>query len=257
MVVKALIDHPVGEWVYRKANERLSGRALSCAVNARNHLVRAQRIADEEISNTIAYFCATHATEEAVAAFIASAKEHGYRTLAGKVNVRDHAQKAVVSAYVQVISGYAEEMSLAVALNPSADEIVTRVKVGGTDNYYPLSLSLFSFNENINDPSSEAAFEALSSWFPSLEAMAERVHARASFRDSALYARDAGTPALSREQLEKGLHEHTLLTLGLIWAAMDVTYHTNRAPFVIQALGAIASVIEHVRPPKTCKHCGK
>ncbi len=145
MVVKALIDHPVGDWVYRKANERLSRRALSCAINARNHLVRAQRIADEEISNTIAYFCATHAMEEAVAAFIASAKEHGYRELAREVNVRDHAQKAVVAAYVQVISGYAEEMSLAIALNTSADEIVARVKIEGTDTYYPLNLSLFSF----------------------------------------------------------------------------------------------------------------
>lgn len=110
MVVKALIDHPVSDWVYRRANERLSGRALSCAVNARNHLVRAQRIADERISNTVAYFCATHATEEAVAAFIASAKEHGYRKLAGKVNIHDHAQKAVVAAYVQIIAGHAEGM---------------------------------------------------------------------------------------------------------------------------------------------------
>lgn len=257
MVVKPLIDNPVADWIYRKGNERLSGRALSCAVNARNHLVRAQRIADEEISNTVAYFCATHATEEAVAAFISSAKEHGYGTLARKVNVRDHAQKAVVSAYVQVISGQAEEMGVAVALNPSADELITRVKIDGNDTYYPLSLGLFSFNEDIDDPSSEAAFEALSRWFPSKEAMVRRVHARASFRDNALYARDDGAPALSKDQLDKALHEHALLTLGLIWAAIDVTHHKNRAPFLVQVLGAVAKVIEHVRPPKTCSHCGK
>ncbi len=257
MVVKALIDHPVSDWVYRRANERLSGRALSCAVNARNHLVRAQRIADERISNTVAYFCATHATEEAVAAFIASAKEHGYRKLAGKVNIRDHAQKAVVAAYVQIIAGHAEGMKLAVAHNPADDSVMTRAKVNGKDTYYPLGLRLFSFNENGEDPSSEAAFEAFSSLFPSKDAMVDRVHERASFRDKALYAEDSGGPALTREQLDEGLREHTFLTLGLIWAAMDVTYHTEKEPFVAQVLGAISATIDEVRPPKVCKNCGK
>lgn len=154
VVVKALIDHPVAEWVYRRANEQLSGRALSCAVNARNHLVRAQKIADAEISNTIAYFCATHATEEAVAAFIASAKKHGYRKLAGKVNIHDHAQKAVVSTYAQIISGHAEELKLAVAHNPVADDVLARVRVGDSEAVYPLRLRLFSFNEDGEDPSS-------------------------------------------------------------------------------------------------------
>jgi len=106
-VIKSLLDHPVAEWVGRMAIERLSGKARACAVNARNHLVRAQMIVG--ISTTVSYFCATHATEEAVAAFIASAKNHGYRKLAGNVNVHDHAQKAVVSAYAQLVSGLAED----------------------------------------------------------------------------------------------------------------------------------------------------
>lgn len=257
MVVKAKIDHPVSDWVYRRANERLEGRALACAVNARNHLVRAQRIADEGISNTIAYFCATHATEEAVASFIASAKSYGYRKLTGKVNIHDHAQKAVVAAYVQIIAGHAEEMKLAVAHHPAKDEVMTRVKIDGRDSYFPLCLRLFSFNENREDTSSVVAFQAFSGWFPSLEAMVDRVHERASFRDKALYAGDEGGPALSSDQLDAGLREHTFLTLGLIWAAMDVTYHTEKEPFVVQVLGAVASVIEQVRPPKVCKHCGK
>ncbi|MBY3238685.1 hypothetical protein HFO17_29850 [Rhizobium laguerreae] len=257
MVVKAIIDHPVADWVYRRANERLSGRALSCAVNARNHLVRAQRIADEGISNTIAYFCATHATEEAVAAFITSAKEHGYRKLAGKVNIRDHAQKAVVAAYVQIIAGYAQDMKLAVTHHSESDDVIARVHIGYADKVYPLGLRLFSFNENGGDPSPEAAFEAFSSLFPSTDEMVERVHKRANFRDQALYAGDEGGPALTRKQLDEGLREHTFLTLGLIWAAMDVTGHTNQEPFVVQTLGAISSVINIVRPPKVCKHCGK
>ncbi|CAN7587325.1 hypothetical protein [Pararhizobium sp. LjRoot238] len=87
--------------------------------------------------------------------------------------------------------------------------------------------------------------------------MVERVHERAGFRDKALYAGDDGGPALSRQQLDDGLREHTLLTLGLIWAAMDVTSHKEPEPFIVQVLGAISAVIDQVRPPKVCKHCGK
>lgn len=257
MVVKALIDHPVADWVYRRANEKLSGRSLSCAVNARNHLVRAQKIADAEISNTIAYFCATHATEEAVAAFIASAKQYGYQKLARKVNIHDHAQKAVVSAYAQIISGHAEELKLAIAYNPAADDVLARIRIGGEETVYPLRLRLFSFNEDGEDSSSEAAIDAFRSWFPNPAAMIARVYERASFRDKALYAGDDGGPALSRQQLNDGLREHTLLTLGLIWAATDVTSHEQPEPFVMQILGAIAAVIDQVRPPRVCKHCGK
>lgn len=255
--MKALIDHPVADWVYRRSNERLSGRALSCAINARNHLVRAQLIADHGISNTVAYFCATHATEEAVAAFIASAKEHGYRKLAGKVNVRDHAQKAVAAAYAQIIAGYAQDLKLAVAHDPETDDVMARVRIGDADAVYPLRLRLFSFNKNGEDPSSSAAFDAFASLFPSTEEMVERIHKRANFRDQALYAGDEGGPALTRKQLEEGLREHTFLTLGFIWAAMDVISHTEQEPFVVQTLGAIASVINIVRPPKVCKHCRK
>lgn len=257
MVVKSLIEHPVADWIYKQANEKLSGRALSCTVNARNHLVRAQKIADAKISNTIAYFCATHATEEAVAAFITSAKKHGYHRLAGKVNIHDHAQKAVVSAYAQIISGYMQELKLAVAYNPATNDVLARVRSIDEEPVYPLRLRLFSFNENGEDPSPEDAFDALKNWFPTPEAMIKRIHERASFRDKALYASKGGTPALSHQQLDDALREHTLLTMGLIWAAMDITSHKEPEPFVVQTLGAIEIVINQVRPSKVCRHCGK
>ncbi|MQB37418.1 hypothetical protein DXT97_11480 [Agrobacterium tumefaciens] len=255
VVVKALIDHPVADWVSRKVYDRLSGRALSCAVNARNHLVRAQRIAD--ISTTVSYFCATHATEEAVACFVAAAKANGYRQDAGKVNIRDHAQKVVVASYAQVVSDHAEQIGLAVAHNPVADELVAKVKLEGKEVVSPLGLHLFSFNEDGENPSPDAAHDAFASRFPDQRAMVDYVHKRAGFRDAALYASDGGAPDLSRVQLDTALREHALLTIGLIWAAIDVTYHKEPEPFVIQILGAISSVIDDVRPPRVCKHCGK
>ena len=255
MVVKGLIDHPIADWISRKVHDRLSGRALSCAVNARNHLVRAQKIAD--ISTTISYFCAMHSTEEAVACFIASAKVNSYKAWASRVNIRDHAQKAVVASYAQVIADHAEQVGLAVAHYPPADHLLAKVKAGDKDVVCPLKLRLFSFNEDGENPSSDAAHAAFVSRFPDIGTMVDYVHKRASFRDTALYARDGGAPNLSREQLDIGLREHTFLTLGLIWAAIDVTYHEEPEPFVVQILGAISEVINEVRPPRICKHCGQ
>lgn len=255
MIVKALLDHPVAGYIERMAFERLSGKALACAVNARNHLVRAQKIAD--ISTTVSYFCATHATEEAVAAFIASAKRHGYRKLAGRVNVRDHAQKAVVSAYAQLISGLAEDIGVAIAHEPSADDLLIRITSESGTAFDKLSLGLFSFNEDHQDITSDSAHFAFSRMFNNTEAMVARVVERAGFREKALYAQDGGAPDMSREQLDTNLREHTLLTLGLIWAAIDVTLHENPKPFVVQTLDAISRVIAQVKPPKICKHCGE
>lgn len=255
VVVKSLIDHPVADWVSRMVYQRLSGRALACAVNARNHLVRAQKIAD--ISHTVAFFCATHATEEAVASFIASAKASGYGPWAKKINVRDHAQKAVVSAYGQVISDHAEQIGLAIAHNPAGDDLRARFKSGEEVVFHPLGLRLFSFNEDGDDPSSDAAHAAFVSRFPAPETMVDYVHKRASFRDEALYAEDGGAPDMTREQLDINLREQTLLTFGLIWAAIDVTYHEEQEPFVIQVLGAISALVDEVRPPRVCKHCGQ
>lgn len=255
-VVKILLDHPIADWAYRIALERLSGRAKACAVNARNHLVRAQKITDAEISTTIAYFCATHATEEAVACFIAAAKANCYKAWASKVNVRDHAHKAVVASYAQIIAGYAEDMRLSIAYNPGTDDVLMKVILDEGEVLYPLSLPIFSFNEDGLNQSPEGARAAFLDRFPDVPTMVKHVHKRASFRDNALYAGDGGGPALSREQLDVALREHTLLTFGLIWAAMDVMKHQQPEPFVIQVLGAISAVIAEVRPPKTCKVCG-
>ncbi|MGI2036301.1 hypothetical protein ACRQ1B_28400 [Rhizobium panacihumi] len=252
-VVGPLVENPIADWISRKVYDRLSGRALACAVNARNHLVRAQKIAD--ISETISFFCATHATEGAVACFVAAAKASRYPDLAKKINVRDHAQKIVLASYVQIIADQFDGAGLSVGHDPGDDTLLARVRKDEGDKIYPLGLHLFSFNEDCEDPSHAAAHEAFMSRFPNPIEMVGYIYGRASDRDNALYAKDGGAPALSRERLDVGLKEHTLLTLGLIWAAIDVTYHEEPEPFVVQVLGAVEEVINEVRPLKTrAKH---
>lgn len=86
--------------------------------------------------------------------------------------------------------------------------------------------------------------------FPNPVEMVGYVYERASDRDNALYAKDGGAPALSHERLDVGLKEHTFLTLGLIRAAIDVTYHEEPEAFIVQVLGAVEEVINEVRPSK-------
>jgi len=131
------------------------------------------------------------------------------------------------------------------------------VKSGDKTTYDSLSLGLFSFNEDHEDLTFERAHLAFTGMFPDIGAMVKRVQERAGFREKALYAQNGGAPDMSREQLDINLREHTLLTLGLIWAAIDVASHKKPNPFVVQTLGAISAVINKVRPPRLCKHCGQ
>lgn len=253
-VVEPLLSNPIAGWISEKVRERLSDRAQSCAINARNHLVRAQHIAD--ISTTISFFCATHATEEAVACFVSTAKETQYAEIAKDINLHDHAQKVVVSSYAQVISGYLENEGACIAHEPVGNRLYAKFIRSENQAPYPLSLRLFSFNEDGDDPSHKSAHDAFTSWFPSSKEMVKHVLKRASYRDEALYAKDKGAPDMRREVLDASLMEHTLLTLGLTWAAIDMTYHEEPEPFVTQILGAISAVISEVRPPRVCKYCG-
>ena len=95
-----LLDHEITRQVYADAAKRLTGRALSCAINAVRFLEKADRIAD--VDETVSYFCATHATEEAVACVIAAAKDFGYKAEAKRLSPRDHLVKATVAQFAQM-----------------------------------------------------------------------------------------------------------------------------------------------------------
>lgn len=77
MILETLLNDPISIWIHKKFEAKLTGRTLSCAINFWSYLIRAQKIAP-----TLAFFCATHATEEAVAAFVLSAKINGCSSLA-------------------------------------------------------------------------------------------------------------------------------------------------------------------------------
>ncbi|RVM19648.1 hypothetical protein [Sinorhizobium meliloti] len=82
--IRQILGSDIARWIQRNAKDKLSHRAQACAVNAVNFLVRAENIA--EISTNVSYFCATHATEEAVASFISASKASRYTEAIGAIN---------------------------------------------------------------------------------------------------------------------------------------------------------------------------
>lgn len=249
--IRPILEHETAHWLQRRAAADLKGRALACAVNARNFLVRAEKTAKD--STIVSYFCATHATEEAVAAFVSACKSAGYPE-AKAINLHDHKDKATVSAFAQFITGHLHDAGLSIAHEPGEDVLVARVRNGDAVQHYPLGLHLFTFNKDIQSETHFDAFEGFSALFGSPEDMRRHIVTRSTFRDKALYASSGGAPAMPEDILGLQLQDHAFLTLGLIWAAIDVINHRQREPFVIQVLGAINEVNAGFKskPPGPC-----
>ena len=251
-----ILGSKITKHIYTEAIKRLDGRALACANNAIRFLVKADQLAD--VAETVSYFCVTHATEEAVACVVAAAKDFNYKNEASKINPRDHFHKATVAQFAQMASGLAEDVCLEIALHQEkTDRLLFKARPDGAVSpiYGILSLPLFSFNPDASDPDGSAAFERFSSLFSDEEKMVRHIKARANYRNDALYAKDGGTPAMTKEALFIQLHEHTLITIGLIWAALDMSYHDEKEPFVLQILSAITRVCDRFKNKKLCSCC--
>ena len=237
--IRQILGSDITRWIQKTANDRLTKRARACAVNAINYLVRAEKIAP--ISTNVSFFCATHATEEAVASFVSACKAAGYDD-AKEINLHDHKHKAAVSTFAQLISGHTHEVGLHIAHKPDDNILVARLPTDTGVQYGPLGMYLFSFNEDPENLSHANAFQSLSSLFNDTAAMHSHIRERSGFRDHALYATDEGVNQLSEESLALLLQDHAYLTLGLVWAAIDVGQHERREPFLLQVLGAINQV---------------
>jgi hypothetical protein len=251
-----ILGHRITKFIHAEAGERLTGRAHAAANNAVRFLVKADSIAD--IAETVSYFCATHATEEAAACVIAAAKQYGYREEASKINPRDHLHKATVAAFAHMAQRVAQDARLAFSMHEPTKCLVLRAYPNAPEEpvYGKLSMPVFSFNADANNPDGTAAFERFVGLFSDEEAMVEHIKARANFRNEALYAQDKGVPTMTRRNLYVQLREHTRITMGLIWAAVDISYHDRREPFILQLLTAISSTCERVKKEKLCDRCG-
>ncbi|UFM66788.1 hypothetical protein LOS78_12715 [Paracoccus sp. MA] len=243
-IIEQLTNAPAGRCIHDQVRARLTGRALYCGINAWNFLIRAEAVKHVP---TVSYFCASHSTEEAVAAFLWSARAHGYKDLAKDISPRDHKHKAVVSEFASMIADEAGRAGISFTYHPKKDDLFARVKIEGEFQYRHLNLGLISYNKDEGDTDPDAAEGAFMSTYPGDIEMVRALERKADFRNQALYAGKEGAPSMTPEALERQLRYHGVITLGLLWAASDMSRHDGeRVPFVVQSLGAMNRICQRM-----------
>lgn len=243
-VLSDFLDHQTTKWIEKKIPE-LQKSSKFRAHNSIRFLIWADKIF--ETSPIVAAFCAMHATEEAVACFIEAAKKHGFKEHAKSINLHDHKSKALVSILTQRLSITAEQMNLGFALHIDRDCLACRFPVSEGYEYRDLHLSLFEF------PGSQAIEETphlnLGEMPTTIDIQAE-IEKLAAARNGLLYATSNGFPT-GWINPDISLFRDAKLSLGLIWASIDVSQKSKEnAPILDYLLSQMASY-EVGRAPKT------
>lgn len=249
--IAQLLEAPVSIWINKKSEQRLTGRSLHCAKNAWNFLIRAENIA--ELHPTVAFFCATHAVEEAVASFISAAKSRGYES-AKAINIRDHLHKAVVHEFARMVADDAGDARIAFTLKEDKDALYVRVAHDGVNKYHELWVGLISYNREHDNQDPANAESSFVSRFPSESEMVKKIRARADYRNNALYASNSGVPSMAKEKLALQLHQHAVVTLGLLWAAGDMSIREKDVSFIKQILEAAERVTLRLKKDHACSN---
>tara|TARA_R110002012_G_scaffold144079_2_gene302263 strand:+ start:120 stop:875 length:756 start_codon:yes stop_codon:yes gene_type:complete len=232
-----ILEHEVARWIIDNAHNLESCRAKFCSINSLRFLRWAHEVF--ETSPIVASFCALNATEEAVAAFIAAAKKHGHKQYAKKVNLHNHQSKALISVFAQRCSGVAKQGGLAIAVAPNRDALAFRLPTENDYCYGNLHLSSFRIHPNIETPSGgDITLGAM----PALEELQAEVGKVADARNKLLYATDTGIQTGFKDPQSSLLRE-TQLSLGLIWATVDMYMNPDRdRPFIDTVLEGMASL---------------
>ncbi|MAC35350.1 hypothetical protein [Parahaliea mediterranea] len=234
-----IFEHDVARWIIDNANNLEDCRAKFCSINALRFLRWAHELF--EPSAIVASFCALNATEEAVAAFISAAKTHGHKQYAKEVNLHDHQSKALISVFAQRCSGVAKQGRLAIAVAPNKDALAFRLPTGNGYDYRYGNLHLSSFRIYPNTESPGKDDIALGD-MPTLEELQAEVKRVAEARNALLYATNTGIQTGFKDPQASLLRE-TQLSLGLIWAAVDMYTNPDQdRPFINKVLEGMASL---------------
>lgn len=230
-----ILKEEISQWIISKIN-CLEGRAKFSSINAARFLRWSNDIFN--ISPIVASYTSMHATEEAVAAFIAAAKGHGHKKYANEINLHNHKNKALVSIFVQRMSHLLEQGKVSVAIHPKQDALAYRVPT--KDGYHIDALHLSSFS--IGSKYGEANGISLGDT-PLLEDVVKEADRVSQARNKIMYASENGYPTGFIEP-EHEIARNTALSLGLIWAAVDIYMHPDHNRLIVdQVLSGMAEVI--------------
>jgi len=228
----AVFGHEISQWIIEQANALEKSRTKYCCINALNFLKWGCEII--EISPVVATFCALNATEESVAAFISAAKRHGHPDQAKKIDLHNHKSKALVSIFAARCSSLAKRGNLAIAVAPDRKSLAYRIPCKDRYQYGPLHLSLLRLSSDADKSGEDTILKVGEN--PEPEELLREIEKVAEARNNLLYATNKGvTPGFKNP--EASLLREIKLSLGLIWAAVDICKNPeHHRPFVEQLL---------------------
>ncbi|HIP24835.1 MAG TPA: hypothetical protein EYG79_14775 [Rhodobacteraceae bacterium] len=242
-VIDEIMQRESAEWINNQI-DKLPDRAKFRASSALRSLQWANGIYEAGMPIP-ACFCALHATEEAVAAFISCAKVYGYSS-AKMINIKDHAAKATISLIAQKVSSILLQYRVAVALNPKTGALAARYTVDGKTLYNEASTKLFHFHDGQGNIRPDF-YEELVNMFGDVDELKAAVKAGQEARNTIFYASKTGYPT-GFEKPEESLGRECQISLGLIWAALDMKKNgSERIPFIEQALQTANLVISELK----------
>lgn len=241
-VIDVIMKNDAAGWINKEIG-RLPDRAKYRACNSLRSLEWANRIYEAGLPIPACY-CALHATEEAVAAFVSAAKEGGYGDDA-KINIKDHRAKATVSLMAQKISNFISQFDVALAVNPKTDKLIARYTVEGLTYYADASAELLHFKYADSTVADDFLDKVLSS-YGSVGELKEAVLRGTIARNKIFYADSSGMPSGFLDP-EVSLEREAGLTLGLLWAALDISDSKGKViPLYKQALKTTNLVINEI-----------
>lgn len=246
-IISEVLSQELAQWISGRAGVMVALKSKYCVINALHFLEQAEKLSST--SPRASYFLATHAAEEAVAAVICAAVEKDfYKAQASQIKANNHRHKAIVYEFAQVASVVASNLGMKIAVHPDKGSLLASIIDGGQARIVPLGLGLVSFNSGTQSEETIGAETFFRANRSDAEVFSE-IEVRATFRNKLLYASDLGLANMSDETLQAHLKDTTLITLGLIWAAYDVSRHETEQAFVSQTLGALIR-LSKVKAPK-------
>ncbi len=184
-----------------------------------------------------ASYCALHATEEAVAAFVSCLKVCGYGENA-KVNIKDHREKSVISILAQNIASVVQKYNPAVAVDQIENKLLVRITSENREYIQEASTTSFYFRAD-DDSISKDFYPNILNSFGDIETLKRAIDEAQRARLEIFYASDTGYPK-GFDEPEKLLRRECHLCLALLWATVDVYAHKEtQIPFIVQALNTI------------------
>jgi len=128
-----------------------------------------------------------------------------------------------------------QQYSPAVALDPTNDSLVARLSHNGEYVYNVASVHMIHFRD-ADDKISEDFFCELVKMFGDIQELKNAISTGQNARNKIFYADSAGYPT-GFENPEHSLERECQISLGLIWASVDIHRRKGElSPLIVQAL---------------------